>query len=359
MKRTFSLIIFVYINFFFISCKNNQKSIPQLNTDTINILDHSEKIILDLDEKSYDTLSYISIIDEQSIKINDNSKIIFLSKPTSCIVDNDSIIIVDSGQNCILTLDKSLNFGRKIGRFGRAPLEFNNPFSIAKNDFLYLVHDVSNARIQILDSKLKYISSVPTSSMPFTSNFCITKNNVYLPNQDLTKIDIYTITKSNHPLVYHSTVSFPKRTSGFKLHLLNTMKFTQIDDSTLCFYYISFPDLIFTDLLGRTKSVLEFNSAEIKHFQKDFYDEEQGGIKILIQDIKVSGNLIFVAMGQRILILEKNGKYISLKKKYIIKSKECIVRELNIYENNIYICDWSSSKIFCYSIDNNKKEGLK
>jgi hypothetical protein len=215
------------------------------------------------------------------------------------------------------------------------------------------VHDVSNARIQILDSKLKYISSVPTSSMPFTSNFCITKNNVYLPNQDLTKIDVYNIIKSKHPLVYHSTVSFPKRTSDFKLHILNTMKFTQIDDSTLCFYYISFPDLIFTDLLGRTKSVLEFTGAEIKRFQKDLYDEEQGGIKIIIQDIKASGNLIFVAMGQRIIILEKNGKYISLKKKYIIKSKECIVRELNLYENNIYICDWGSSKIFCYSIDNN------
>lgn len=117
--------------------------------------------------------SYISIHDEvelkhQELKESNQYEAFFdffdtkpLESPMGILCRKEDILIVDNKQNKIVVYDYNGTVIREVGVIGNGELEFLNPTGIAEyNDKIYVL-DSLNYRIQILDSNLNYLSSIP------------------------------------------------------------------------------------------------------------------------------------------------------------------------------------------------------
>ncbi len=73
------------------------------------------------------------------------------------IAFDNCIILVDNKNGQLLVADKNGDVKERVGKLGSAPLEFQKPTGITKDDQYVYVLDDGNSRVQILDHKLNYV----------------------------------------------------------------------------------------------------------------------------------------------------------------------------------------------------------
>lgn len=72
------------------------------------------------------------------------------------------IFVLDSGNNCLKKYSKEYKFITEVGKKGQGPGEMSGPlgFTLDKDDNIYL-NDIGNRRINIYDSNLIFVKTIP------------------------------------------------------------------------------------------------------------------------------------------------------------------------------------------------------
>lgn len=92
-----------------------------------------------------------------------NPDVVFtnLKKPTSLYVTQQHIFIVESGKNRVLKIDHSGKIIDTIGGLGNSDYSFDTPIDVdATNGLKIYISDYRNNRIQILDKRFQYLSTL-------------------------------------------------------------------------------------------------------------------------------------------------------------------------------------------------------
>jgi len=152
-------------------------------------------VVIDLDSCPVDSMELTTIIDMEKEKPNAKY---YIAKPIDVLALKDTILILDYQQNAIFASDYKGNIKRMIGRKGKGPVEFENPAFLKRNKNYYIVYDHTNARIQILDNRFRYVKSLITQFLPLNRNIAVSKDYLFLNsfgNKTPCSIDAYSLMK--------------------------------------------------------------------------------------------------------------------------------------------------------------------
>ncbi len=348
MKKNHITYILIIILF---GCTDTKENKFSNNNNIEKILQRMEITKFDLDDINSDTLLPSVIIDDKFIK--GVEKEIFLAFPTSCLFQDNRYFISDRILNTIIEIDSSGNFISKIGRRGKAPKEFIEPFSIKSNRKYIFVQDVGNGRIQIFDKDFTYINSIEAAFMPFVQDFSLNLKMLLVPTEMYTFYDVYNINKINyHQMEEDTTYTFPPifNTNNPKYNSMLSLNALFVSENIICFYYHSLPYIFFTNIQQSIFHGIKLVSKQISDLEKNLIDQEQGGTAMIITDVeKLGDNHIVVASNQYLLIFN-----ISLTESYLEKlfmvPKEFAVSSIDISEKHLFTFEWSKSRVLRFDI---------
>ncbi|MCF8357071.1 MAG: hypothetical protein K9H48_21730 [Melioribacteraceae bacterium] len=318
-----------------------------MSAELDSLISSSEKYVFNLDSVVTEFIEPEIIFDDSFLrKRNSNT---FLSEPTTCLLEKGKVYIVDSKLNSIMIFDSVGHFQNRVGQYGNAPSDFNKPFSIKSNNNYFFINDLKNTSIKIYNKNFKYQDAIKTNHQFFGRDYSITNENLIIPSIKYNEFDIYKINSNLNRFIKDTLITLPLFTQIKEHFILNNMSSVAIDDSLICYYYISAPFLLFTDNKGNVNTILQFQGTEISDFGKRMFND-QGGISIMFQDVIFKNNYIFIAFGRTILKVKMGSQYFSLTNKYSI-SEEFSISKLAIYRNSIYTCQWSEVRIIKLQIN--------
>lgn len=348
MKKIHITYIFIIVLFGCTDTKENQF----LNSaDFEKILQRSEITEFNLDDIEQETLLPSVIIDDKFIKSGE--KDIFLAFPTSCLFQENRYFISDRILNTIIEIDSSGNFIRKIGRMGKAPKEFIEPFSIKSNREYFFVQDIGNGRIQIFDKDFTYINSIKAAFMPFVQDFSLNLKMLLVPTEMYTFYDIYNIDKINYnQMEEDTTYTFPPifKTKNPTNNSMLSLNALFISENIICFYYHNLPYIFLTNIQQSIFHGIKLVSRKINELEKNLTDAEQGGTAMIITDVeRLSDNYIVVAVNQDLLIFRISLTEPYLKKLFTVP-KKFTVSSIDISGKYLFTFEWSKARVLRFNI---------
>lgn len=130
----------------------------------------------DKEMKKINSSSFKIVIEKKIRGISNGNDSIYFAKPTDVIkTEDNNYVFVDNGSHQLIVTDRNINFKRFIGKKGKGPLDFINPYAIAADSKGNLfITEEGNKRIQILDKHFNYLNSFGSKGV---GTFALSINN--------------------------------------------------------------------------------------------------------------------------------------------------------------------------------------
>jgi len=345
-------------------CSKKRSEVPTILSVAKNLtelIDRAPKSIINLDELEGETIYPSLVIGGDSVNTSSNSKGLFLANPVGCVAINDTIYICDRLNNAVIVADSKGNLIRKIGRAGKAPGEFLEPWYIAKSDSLMIVHDFGNARVQIFSHAFEYISSIPAAFFGLSS-IAATNNHLFIHGNAGDDSNLVKVYEARKPFRLQYSLMPLVIPLGQQPMAMNAVKFAANRNGSLSVGYKGLPYIFVFDSLGRQYATIEFKGKAVENLDKP-----------IPKDVKTSGGAgsIIRRFIQALFMLEDRTIILGLSPNnlYIIRfdgSKYVLQQRLNLRypdndiveiwnsvfldRNNLYVCEASKATVLSYQV---------
>jgi len=311
-----------------------------------DILSRGNLTILDLDSVESRQVNPTLIIDQAYLNSVSNTDTIVLGIPRDAVVHNDTMYIVDSEFSRIVELPLSDGNVKYRGTEGKGPGEFLHPFSIYSNGKSILINDIGNNRLQILSKQFDYEAQIIGSFSPFSRNVIFNLENLLVPDPIVPQlVDVYNLNNLINDMSPDSSFNLLPFYDDVNLQVFNTIKFYKYDTNQLVYYYISKPFVILWNYILDDYIVIQLKSQLIDQILKQPIDDEQGGVKIIIQDLAVMNDDIILVLLSEIILLKKIESQFVIYDRLSIDKTKYTLSEITLADSSLYTYQYSKARI--------------
>ncbi len=298
------------------------------------------KCVVNLDALEGSVVYPDLIIGEQEFASTQLQSDLFLAAPTACVVVGDSVYICDRLNNSIVVADKKGQIIRRVGRAGKGPGEFLEPYHIASNGEFFFIYDFGNARVQIFTTTFKYTYSIP-AAFPMFGTTIAANRRLLLIHGSLDHPDLVKAYVPREPFTQVGSF-FQRQTSVDRSSGGKTMvKFAVNGKGDICVGYFGSPNLYLYDSSFTYIAEIQFRGKPVDDYLKPLPKglTSPGGnpTKQFINGLALlDDGSILLAVRSDIFIIAPTTKGFEVKKRLLLRFKD---RTRNAAEENVPI--WS------------------
>lgn len=147
----------------------------------------------------------IELIKKYELGSENDKNYLFFRISDIKIGSRGDVFVLDSGNNCLKKYSKEYKFITQVGKKGQGPGEMSSPLGLAldKNDTVYL-NDMGNRRINIYDSNLIFVKTIPLKEDKTFKGLFIDDNNhlIFLCSPRYIKEKYFYVYTSEGDLLY-------------------------------------------------------------------------------------------------------------------------------------------------------------
>lgn len=344
VMKKFCMLLTVILAFSTGGCSkkrgDQRPSISQIAGSLKEIINAAPKSIVDLDALPAEPIYPELIMGGETVAVGKGK--LFLAYPTTCVAEGDSLYISDKANNAIIVADEKGNLIRKIGRLGRGPGEFSDPWQIgAIGDKGFAVCDARNGRLQIFDRQFRYVASLPTEFAPvFTAAAAGDGQRLFVHGNfhDSVLIHVY---KAEKPFEH----LFSLLPASHLPHDYKNARFAVNKHGWLCAGYTALPYLFVFDSLLHQRSTIELKGKPVDELNEPpprrlRTPSGRAPVRMFIFGLSLleDGTIILAAGGGDLYFLcEEGGKYYLLKHFHIAFDDKLYVSAIDCSRDRLYV----------------------
>jgi hypothetical protein len=238
-------------------------------------------------------------------------------------IDNKSVYFIEKNINKVLRLDKEKGSITSLGRIGRGPSEFNEPWNIAVDEENIFVYDKGNARLQILHkSSFETITSLVANYQAGASKFDATNNFLFIPNVNFAESNEYILNvfRASEPFENIENMIPRLVELGQQPSILNSVKVNSDNQNNLYISYHGLPYILIFDKNLNYIKTIELEGRYIDEFYNEKPSERvweaikdiPGVVRYFIRSFAVENNILYLILRNDLIALDlENNKYLA------------------------------------------------
>jgi hypothetical protein len=333
----------------FIGCNGKNHGLSDYTIKIDNLIKHN-RIVINIDtlpeENNYKLKDIRRILGDKKIINEKRSELAGITK------FQNYIYVADAGCDEILMLDTDYKLIDKIGNTGCKPLQFKKPFNICNTKNNIFIYDLHNGRIQVLNKKMQYITSIPCLRGGALRNIFVNEKLLGFPKVD-TDSNQYNLYNSSAPFKETNKLPYlPKLDENSKYPLaINNITGTISKNSTMYFAYTAFPFLFVYDSMSNHLYTIEIQSKILDAYNININKHiEDNQVPLLINKICCNDNkLILQIQNYFVLFNIDGGKLIPISKiKYTDKPSGIFFNSV-IVDGQYILCVYNKNEIGKYN----------
>lgn len=313
----------------------NLKPLLSNNLQTITI-DNIEKTVIDINHNVDSTVMIDStlIADLSDVDLND-----------------DYIYFVDKKNHKLIRYNIKTKMIEQVGQAGRGPGDFNEPSEVRINGQYIFVYEEGNARVQIFDKKLEYVSeiSVRTTFSGKVSFFDVNDNSLFI-SSPVSSSDEHVVQVYEFDRPINRVFGFMPRSVavGEENIAINIMNIRIDAEDRIYVSYNGLPYIfIFDKMLNKINSLILRGD-----YVDDFYNfipdrlnsqslKNRDNVRSLIRSFDILDDKLFILIQGDLFVIDMKSNKVLAKYRFKIGDELYFGGLVRVNESNLYLIDHS------------------
>ncbi len=313
------------------------------------------KSVIDLDAVEPDTIYPDMVIPRDTVAREGG---LYLASPEGLVVMGDSLYISDRLNHCVVVADMQGNLVRTIGRQGRGPGEFIQPWEMAANERLVCVRDIGNGRVQVFDHAFRLQGSVPSRYGPSYGGVAASERKLFVYHHgEGTLVNVH---EARPPFKLEYSFAPLVVPEGQQPTAMNVVVLASSSEGCLCLGYICLPYLFVFDSTGRQFASIEFRGKEVARLDEPLGQKVYGAppgalVRSFVSGLRIlPGRTVLVAIlvdrDPHLLVLAYQDNKYWLRKRFRLADSR--YGESYLYHaGKVYVCLPDRGRIHSYPLD--------
>lgn len=345
-------ILLIILSILFCSCSEEEPTIAT-ESEKINTLVNATDIQkLNLDSYSVDTVYAKRFIDFRSLELEREG--VFISNVLSLKSTDTFFYTISRKAPFIVQFDNKGNLIKKIGEMGKGPAEYLQIKKAAQNKEHFYLMDSENARINIHDNEMNYLSTFSKDNIVYalhTSDMFVSEDHIFFQNIDGNDNSVRVVsTDSAHQNI--STFLPRLIPPGMQPKPVNSFFGDVNREGNIAIAYLGLPYILFydTDYVAANTIVLESTDFEGKIPSLEPKPDNGSGIgvKVIISSMKWISDLHLSIINKNVVtILQKSEGRFQVQGRYKVEYADEEEAKKNQYGLNLRVIDFDDN--FMYS----------
>lgn len=313
----------------------NLKPLLSNNLQTITI-DNIEETVIDINHNVDSTVMIDStlIADLSDVDLND-----------------DYIYFVDKKNHKLIRYNIKTKMIEQVGQAGRGPGDFNEPSEVRINGQYIFVYEEGNARVQIFDKKLEYVSeiSVRTTFSGKVSFFDVNDNSLFI-SSPVSSSDEHVVQVYEFDRPFNRVFGFMPRSVavGEENIAINIMNIRIDAEDRIYVSYNGLPHIFIFDKMLNKINALILRGDYVDDFYNFIPDrlnsqslKNRDNVRSLIRSFDILDDKLFILIQGDLFVIDMKSNKVLARYRFKIGDELYFGGLVRVNESNLYLIDHS------------------